>query len=478
MKRLFAAVLFIAVSLCQADASLDLSVFSAKGFEGKGPLEFNVPEDLLLLPDGQILVADQRNNRLQLLTAEGDFVRAIPQLLASEPVRADGKKQTSAKSLIPPKAASSSAALEAKNKFLAEVQRYFPRPTGLALDNQGRVYVTLSESDLIAIVDIASGNVVDTLGRSGRAQGELFGPMDIDLSHDGRIAVAEFRNRRVQILSEDGKCLKELIYQEETAKGGFNAVPPRGVHWLNDGNLVVTYPTFNQIVCWEPKDGAIVWRYGSQKGSEKGMLNSPSYISRSLNGNLLISDTLNHRIVEITRDGKFFEHYGRRGSAPGRILMPRGLALNRDESLAISDQGNNRIHFFLPGQATLTLREAKQLALKDDWVSAMSRIERVLYLQPNNEQAHDLMVNALYYFGNKAFNERDYYKAEEFYRRVLRYRPDDANIPQKLDAIFWAANQGLIASIVFGIIAVIAGLIIIWIIKILLTRFIFTQSQE
>ena len=69
-------------------------------------------------------------------------------------------------------------------------------------------------------------------------------------------------------------------------------------------------------------------------------------------------------------------------------------------------------------------------------------------------------------------------KAEEYYRRILRYRPEDPSIPQKLDAIFWAVNQSLIASIVFGIIATIAGLILIWVLKILISRYIFTQSQE
>lgn len=476
MKKLFVVLCLLAVNLCQANAALDFSVFSVKGFEGKGQLEFNTPEDLILTQDGQIIIADHRNNRLQILSSEGEFLRAIPQLIASEPPKVDGKKVPSSKPLMPPKPASGTAGIEAQKQYLQELQRTFRKPVGLALNNKGQLYVTLMESDTIVVMDLASGKVTGTIGKSGRGQGELFIPMDIDVSSDSRIAVAEARNKRVQILTEEGKCLKELIYQEETKKGGFNAVPPRGVHWTRDGNLVVSYPTFNQIVCWEPKEGKIIWRYGSGKGSDKGMLNSPSFIADGIDGNLMVTDSLNHRVVEITRDGKFFEHHSRRGSAPGRLLTPRGLALNRDETLILADQGNNRIHFFQPGQATLTLREAKQLALKDDWTNAVTRIERVLYLQPNNEQARDLMVNALYFFGNKAFNERDYTKAEEFYRRVLRYRPEDGNIPQKLDAIFWAANQGLIASIVFGIIAVIVGLILVWILKVLITRFIFTQS--
>ncbi|NLF97028.1 MAG: hypothetical protein GX569_09840 [Candidatus Riflebacteria bacterium] len=459
-KVLLIALLLACTPHLGAQTSLDFSVYSSKGFEGKGPLEFASPEDLVITRDGLIIVADHRNNRLQVLSKEGDYVGEIPRTAKIDESKLDA------------------AAIEARKQNLDELSKLLKKPVGLALDAQDRLYVTSMETDKIAIIDPRNGALTGTLCKSGKAQGELYAPMDVDVSHDGRIAVAEWRNRRVQILNDEGKCLKELIYQEETKRGGLSPVAPRGVHWTSDGRLVVSYPTFNQVVCWNPSDGQVLWRYGGIKGTDRGMLNNPSFITSALNNNLLISDTLNNRIVEITGDGKYFEHHGRRGSKPGALLSPRGLALNRDEVLVISDQGNNRIHFFQPGQTTLMLREIKQMALKDEWESAMPRIEQILYLSPNNPEAHELMVNALYFFGNRAFNEREYDKAEEYYRRILRYRPEDPSIPQKLDAIFWAVNQSLIASIVFGIIATIAGLILIWVLKILISRYIFTQSQE
>jgi len=448
------------VLLCNIPSvALDFSSFTVKGFEGKGPLEFSSPEDLLLDSNGRIIVADHRNNRIQVLTAEGNFLFSIP----GNPPKTD--------------AANANAEEQAQMQNFAELQKICRRPSGLALDKNGLLYVASFEADKIGIINLSTGNLTGTISRSGKAQGELNGPMGIAISPDGtKIAVAEFKGRRVQILSEDGKCLKELLYQEESKKGRFSTVAPRGVHWNRQGQLIVSYPTFHQVVCWEPMEGKLIWRYGSSKGRDKGQLDNPSFITDAKDGNLLIADTGNHRIVEITGDGKFFEHHGRRGSAPGRLLSPRGLALTDDESLVISDSGNNRVHFFQPGQATIMLREVKQLALKDDWESAMPRIERILYLQPNNQQAVDLMVNGLYFFGNQAFNERNYDKAEEYYRRVIRYRPDDSNIAQKLDAIFWAANQGLIATVIFGIIAIIVGLIIIWVLKVLISRFIFSKS--
>jgi len=290
--------------------ALDFSSFTVKGFEGKGPLEFASPEDLLLTPDGRIVAADHRNNRIQILSAEGDYLTSIPG--------------------TPPKTASSSLSAEeqAKIQNFTELQNICRKPSGLALDKNGLLYVASFEADKIGIINIADGSLTGTISRSGKAQGELNGPTDIAISPDGtKIAVAEFKGKRVQILAEDGKCLKELLYQEETKKGRFSTVAPRGVHWNNLGQLIVTYPTFHQIVCWEPMEGKLIWRYGSAKGRDKGQLDSPSFITDGKDGNLLISDSGNHRIVEITSDGKFFEHHSRKGSAPGRLLSPRGLAL-------------------------------------------------------------------------------------------------------------------------------------------------------
>ena len=78
MKKfvLFLFFLFIATV---SQAKLDFSDFATKGFEGKGKLEFHSPEDVIMTNDGQFIIADQRNNRLQVLDSKGDFVRFIPE---------------------------------------------------------------------------------------------------------------------------------------------------------------------------------------------------------------------------------------------------------------------------------------------------------------------------------------------------------------------------------------------------------------
>lgn len=452
-----ALIFFLSMALC-AHASLEFSEFTFKGFEGQGELEFNSPEDIILSPSGEIIIADQNNHRLQVLTPKGDFIRTIP------------NKAT-------PSSSVANKINKNKSTLIQKYQSHFREPIGLAFDKDLRLYVSLMKDDIIMVIDYATGSIIDTLGRSGKGHGELSSPMDIDISSDNLLAVAEFRNKRVQILDLNGKCLKELRYQMLDSKNNIGSIEPRGVYWTNDNRLIVTYPTYHQVVCWEPFTGEVIWRYGGTKGNAKGELNNPSFICGGANGTILVTDTLNHRIVEITRDGRFSEHYGRRGNAQGKLYIPRGLALTTDENLIITEQGNNRLHFFQPGRVTLTLREAKQFALKDDWNAAMPLISRVLYLQPNNEQARDLMVNALYYFGNEAFEEGNYSKAEENYRRILKYRPNDENVSEKLQALFWASNQETIILTVLVILGLMFVLFSFWIIKVLIVKFIKNKNR-
>ncbi|MBP5468634.1 MAG: hypothetical protein J6Z11_05255, partial [Candidatus Riflebacteria bacterium] len=115
-------------------------------------------------------------------------------------------------------------------------------------------------------------------------------------------------------------------------------------------------------------------------------------------------------------------------------------------------------------------KEAKALARSDDWGAVMGNVERILQLQPNNEQALDLKVNALYYFGDQSFKNQEYDKAEEYYRMVLSYRPDDVNIPQKLDAIFWEKNRPILVGAIGLVLIFIGSVFLIWVLKLVFRR--------
>ncbi|MBI3037642.1 NHL repeat-containing protein [bacterium] len=428
------------------------------------------------MPSGEIVVADSKNNRVQVLNSNGLFQRFIS-LSSGTPGLASfvsliGGAWTASETV------SQKASRMVKTKGEEENNNYSgPRldlPIGLAFDKQARLFVSSSGNHRIWVFRFKDGALLNSIGKRGRGQGELDTPMDIDIRQDGTIAVADFGNRRVQLLDSLGKFIHEIYYKEETKKKELRSLAPRGVLWLPNGDLLVSYPTFHQVVCWNIK-GVPIWQYGAF-GKGKGELNEPSYMVQGPGENVIISDSRNHRLVEITNNGFFVKNFSGRGTTPGRVLSPRGLALSKEESLIISDQGNNRIHFFQLGKVASIIRDAKAFAIKDRWDDAMPRIEQALNLEPNQQDARDLMVNALHYFGDRSYQNENYSKAEESYRRVLIYNPQDNEVPKKLDAVFWAKNKDLIMRVGFALIGIITALILFWVIKTMFLRIVFSHK--
>ncbi len=468
-------VLVLALSAIPAGFALDFSEFVTRGYEGKGELEFNTPEDLLLGPAGEIIVADHKNNRIQILRPDGRFLRFITssidgkkllnfgedvarhQRRGAPPKPAAGKPEEKKPSLPPPGKGITWYQDNASSTVL------LLKPIGLALDGQGRLWVSCAGAHRVYIFRFSDGKPLGEFSGQGRQPGLLDTPMDIDVRADGYFAIADSGNKRVQIFDATGTPIRQIYYKEEFKKG-VRDIAPRGVLWARDGSLVVTYPTFHQVTAWN-LEGTLLWRYG-QLGDGKGELNQPSFLAYGPPGQILVADSGNHRFTLIDERGMLVRNFGVvRGTTPGRLLWPRGMALTAQEHLIIADSGNNRIHFFKPGRAFMMLREAQNLARTDQWDDAFPRIEQVLNLHPNNEEARGLMVNALHFFGDRAFQKADFARAEEFFRRILIYRPNDESVPKKLDAIFWAENRDLIGKLIFGIIAVIAALILSWIVR-------------
>lgn len=130
------------------------------GAPGSGPGQLNRPTDLAVNRDGEILVCDALNFRVQIFTAEGGFMRAF-----GGPGDGPG---------------------------------FFSRPRSLAVDSDNNIYVLDSLFDNVQIFD-SQGQLLLDFGGHGRERGRFWMPSAIHIDRNDRIYIADTYNKRLQL---------------------------------------------------------------------------------------------------------------------------------------------------------------------------------------------------------------------------------------------------------------------------------------
>ncbi len=134
------------------------------GYEGKrgdGPGEFNFPTMVATGLNGELMVADTLNFRIQFRRSDGVWTRSVGGV-------GDGTG-------------------------------YLARPKGLGIDQHGNLYVAGGYYSNLSIFDYFSGDFNLSIGRVGTAPGEFRLPIGLFLDDEDRLFVADSQNARVQV---------------------------------------------------------------------------------------------------------------------------------------------------------------------------------------------------------------------------------------------------------------------------------------
>ena len=100
--------------------------------------------------------------------------------------------------------------------------------------------------------------------------------------------------------------------------------------------------------------GAFVRKFGGP-GSAPGQFNRPSSLAIAPDGNVLVSDCLNHRVQKLTPDGQPLAQWGEFGAGPGQFNMPWGVSTDRQGNIYVSDWRNDRVQKLSPDGAPLAI---------------------------------------------------------------------------------------------------------------------------
>jgi hypothetical protein len=272
----------------------------------------------------------------------------------------------------------------------------FPHPGDLAHGQSFRVpddsffspdgkYIIATEEDdfVISVIDIATHRIVYRYGRPGvpgSGPDQLDNPDDAMIAPDGRIVTADIKNCRIVTIAPPAHrplhvigqttsvCMHDPPRRFGSPNGAFpltngryliteingdwademslsgqvswSARPP-GVTYPSDSNevypgryLTADYSNPGQVVEFTPA-GRLLWRFGG--------LNQPSLALPLPNGDILVNDDYNDRVIVIdpvtNRIVWQYGHTGIPGTAPGYLNDPDGVDLTPPNSLLITHSG-------------------------------------------------------------------------------------------------------------------------------------------
>ncbi|KYN17145.1 Tripartite motif-containing protein 71 [Trachymyrmex cornetzi] len=288
------------------------------------------PWGLICDNEGNIIISDRSNNRIQIYREDGTLVRKFG-------TYGNGPCQ-------------------------------FNRPAGIAIDARRRLIVVDKDNHRVQIVIrtcklqpmalrmfqilTVEGEFLRAFGEHGEKQGQFCYPWDVAVNSACEIAVTDTRNHRVQLFSPEGIPLRMFGGQPHLLR---YLDSPRGICFNNEGKLIVT--DFNNhhvliidynmvemriLKCEKESKGK---RQDGETGDGQNEENTPTFqrpqgIIAADDGSILVADSRHNSIKAFNSVGSLIYSY-----KPGQEEMdrPLGIALHWDGRMAFTDYGRNYV---------------------------------------------------------------------------------------------------------------------------------------
>ena len=304
---------------------------STEGFrDGSGTLaQFSYPTDVAVDAAGNVYVADESNNLIRKITPEG----LVSTLAGSIWGFRDGLGRSA----------------------------QFNKPSGVTVDTSGNVYVADYSNHRIR--KITPEGLVSTLAGSTRGFRDGLGtsvefnrPSGVALDAAGNVYVADSDNHRIRKITPEG-VVSTLAGSTQGFRDGDGRSAefsyPSDVAVDAEGNVYVA-DEYNHRIRKITPEGVVSTLAGSIWGFRDGLVtsaqfNGPTGVAVDAEGNVYVADLFNDRIRKITPEGVvstlagstegFRDGIGR----SAQFDKPTGVAVDAAGNVYVADEFNNRI---------------------------------------------------------------------------------------------------------------------------------------
>ncbi len=251
----------------------------------------------------------------------------------------------------------------------------FQEPRGIAVDASANIIVADSNNHRIrrispdGSVSTIAGNGTQDFADGASATAMFAFPTGVAIDASGNIIVADQRNHSIRRISADGTVTTIAGTVSIGSTNGASATArfnsPEAIVIDVSGDIIVADSGNHRIRSITP-DGIVTTIAGSSVGFDDGasdtaMFFSPRGVVIDALGNIIVADSVNHRIRSITPDGIVRTIAGSKtGFADGasitaRFNTPFGVAIDALGNIIVADSDNHRVRSITLGRTVNTI---------------------------------------------------------------------------------------------------------------------------
>ena len=260
-------------------------------FGGKGLSAgmFDGPWGVAVNERNEIAVTDRDNNRVQIFSSDGTYLRSF----GSE----------------------------------GDQEGEFAQPTGIAYLNNGNIAVADCINNRLQIFT-GQGDYLTQIGGEGNLDHQFDYPWGLSVDSDGNIVVADPNNKLIKIFSPSGQFLRKF--------GGKDLlVDP--CHCIQKDQYFIVSDYGDHSIKVFNTDGKFLYKFG-KKGRRDVELMRPRCLSFDKAGHLMVCDFENHRVKMLELNGKLIKKFQLKSGG-----LPISTAVLSDGRIVMSDFSGNRI---------------------------------------------------------------------------------------------------------------------------------------
>lgn len=210
------------------------------------------------------------------------------------------------------------------------------KPYGVTL-RDGKIYICDTVYNTLEILDL--GQKTFEYFESQQA-GQLVSPVNVDISSNGTIYVADARRGQVILFDGSGKYLSSI--------GDKGELQPTDIALWRDRVFICDLKS-KTVRVYAREGSKFLYAIPSTDAVDKDKkLFSPTNIDVDSSGNIYVTDTGGFNVKKYTSSGNLLQVFGTQGDVPGTFARPKGVAVDKEGRLYVVDAAFENIQVFSP----------------------------------------------------------------------------------------------------------------------------------